>query len=107
MGFPMQWIEESNRIFLLDDRKQTAAEITFPTGDGADVVIDHTYVDPALRGQGIAGSLMERTVALLRRTGRKARPVCPYAVTWFEKHPDCANVLVGGNGPEDATGVNE
>lgn len=64
------------------------AEITFPERGEGIVTIDHTFVDPALRGQGMAGTLMDACVHELERTERRAHPTCSYAVAWFEKHPE-------------------
>ena len=51
----MEFTVESNRIFYQQEGK-TLAEITFPETAPGVVVIDHTWVDPSLRGQGAAGS---------------------------------------------------
>ena len=57
------------------------------------VEINHTFVDESLRGQGIAGELMGRSVASIAASGFYARPTCSYAVSWFEKHPEHAGLL--------------
>jgi len=89
----MEFIKESNRLYLPDEDGKTVALVEFPPlGEGL-VEITRTYVDPSLRGQGIAGTLMEQTALLLRQSGRRARPRCSYAVRWFEEHPEYADVL--------------
>ena len=50
----MEFIYEANRIYINDEEGKMIAEITFPLVD-----IDHTYVSNVLRGQGIAGKVME------------------------------------------------
>lgn len=85
-----------NEVVYLDDAGTKLAEVTFPPAAEAvaDVVdINHTFVDPSLRGRGVAGELMSRAAASIRETGRRARPTCSYAVKWFEKHPDERDVL--------------
>ena len=67
----------------------------FPEGEDGTVAITRTFVDEALRGQGMAGQLMQRAAEHLRAGGKKAVPVCSYAVAWFEKHPEYADVLAG------------
>ena len=47
----------------------------------------------ALRGQGVAGQLMEAAVDQIRSEGLKARPICSYAAKWFEKHPEQGDLL--------------
>mgnify|MGYP003286029979 FL=1 len=51
-----------NRIALLDGGGRAIAEITFPDIDEDTVDINHTFVDESLRGQGMAGKLMEAAV---------------------------------------------
>lgn len=71
-------------------------EIDFPVCEAETVVINHTWVDPSLRGQGVAGQLVKRTADTLRATGRKARVTCSYARLWFERHPEAADLLADG-----------
>ncbi len=69
------------------------AEVAYPpTGIGT-VDICRTHVDDALRGQGMAGQLMERAAHELRKTNRTATATCSYAIKWFEQHPDYADIL--------------
>ena len=91
----MTFTTEENRIFYAEDGK-TLAEVTFPVCGPETVVIDHTWVDSSLRGQGVAGQLVRRAAGALRSTGRKARVTCSYARDWFVRHPEEADVLVGG-----------
>lgn len=91
----MPFIHEQNRIYYEQDGRMLA-EITFPAflERGENIVnIDHTFVDEILRGQGVAGQLMERTVASLRQTQRKALVTCSYARKWFTQHEDAQDVL--------------
>ena len=46
---------------------------------GETLVIVHVGVNPALRGQGIAGELVERAVAFAESRGAKVLPLCSYA----------------------------
>ena len=92
--FTMEFQYEDNRIFLPDGKGGVLAEITFPVGADGVPVIDHTFVDNSLRGQGVAGKLMEAAVAALRQSGRQAHATCSYAVSWRDKHPEAADVLL-------------
>lgn len=84
-----------NKIVLVKEDGSTAAEVDFPDAnkDGTVVDVCHTYVDNSLRGQGIAGILMEKLTEELKRTGRKAKLSCSYAVKWFEKHDEEQELL--------------
>lgn len=88
----MPFVTESNRIYY-EQEGRTLAEITFPALDDTTVNIDHTFVDECLRGQGVAGRLMELAASELERTGRKAVATCSYARRWLENHPDQAEKL--------------
>ncbi len=81
-----------NRIDYKENGK-VLAEVDFPAV-GLDVVcICHTYVDDALRGQGIADRLLDLAANELRKSNRKAVPKCSYAAKWFQLHPEYSDVL--------------
>lgn len=88
----MSFVVLENTIVYKEDGK-VLAEVAFPPIGIGTVDICHTLVDDALRGQGMAGQLMERAAKELRKTKRKAVPTCSYAVKWFDEHPDFADVL--------------
>src|SRR3954452_18606946 len=57
------------------------------------VVLFHTEVPQEFSGQGIASQLARGTFELLRKTGRKAVPKCPF-MSWFViAHPEYASVV--------------
>ena len=82
----MEFKVNPNSIVYGDDSRELA-RITYPQVKDGVVDIDHTFVDEELRGQGMAGQLMERFLQELRTSGRKAIASCSYAAKWFEKHP--------------------
>jgi predicted GNAT family acetyltransferase len=57
------------------------------------LLLTHVEADPALRGSGAAGRLMQAIVAHARAEGFKLAPRCSYAVIWFKRHPEAADVL--------------
>lgn len=87
-----EFCKEPDRIFATDETGKLLAEVTFPEREGV-AVINHTFVDGSLRGQGVAGQLLRAVADTLRREGRKARPTCSYAVHWFETHPEEKDLL--------------
>lgn len=94
----MHAVEYSDRVEFISDESEGAAgeilaEVTFPTVEPGIADINHTFVDPSLRGQGVAGELLNRAVAIIERDGKRARATCPYAIHWFEKHPERADLL--------------
>lgn len=82
----MDFKHNENQIALYSEIGDLLAEITFPYVDENTVDVNHTFVDASLRGQGIAGKLMQELVDELEKRGLKAVPTCSYAQGWFEKH---------------------
>jgi predicted GNAT family acetyltransferase len=78
---------EKGRIFSVENN-ELMAETTFEYLDSGEVNIDRTYVNPVLRGQGIAGKMMEVVAAYLRKEGLKATATCSFANAWLQKNKD-------------------
>lgn len=89
----MGFIYRSNQIALYDAEQKLIAEVTFPDVDDDTVNIDRTFVDDSLRGQGVAGKLMEAAAQELRTRNKKADLTCTYARGWFAKHPEYNDVV--------------
>lgn len=89
----MELISEENRIYWKNEAGETVAFITFPEISEGLVEINHTFVDDSLRGQGVAGRLMNAAADQIRSQGKKAVATCSYAVGWFEKHPEYTDIL--------------
>lgn len=90
----MNYITETDRIYANDSAGKTIAEVTFPTKDGIST-IDHTFVDESIRGQGIAGELVKLAAEKIMSDGGKIAATCPYAVVWFQRHPEYPVVCSG------------
>jgi hypothetical protein len=56
-------------------------------------IADHTFVPPAMRGQGVAQLLVEALVADARAQGFKIVPQCSYVEALFRRHPEWADLL--------------
>lgn len=69
------------------------AEMTFTRVGAAQLIIDHTGVPDAFRGQGVGLRLVSRAVEDARAAGRKIIPLCPFAAAQFRRHPEWADVL--------------
>lgn len=82
-----------NKVEYLDEDQEMKGKVTFPSVDQDTVDIDHTFVDPSLRGMGMAGKLMEAAAGEIRRQGKKAVITCSYAVKWFESHQEYQDIL--------------
>lgn len=89
----MEFRKRFDRIWLEDETGREIAFVSFPARDTRTVTIASTVVDDSLRGQGIAGALLDALAQDLRASRRKAVPVCSYAVKWFQRHPEQADLL--------------
>ena len=88
----MEFQHERERICALDEQGKLVAEVTFPVSEGV-ADIDHTFVDQSLRGQGVAGQLLDAAVRQIRMEGLRAKATCSYAAKWFKEHPDQSDLL--------------
>lgn len=69
------------------------AEMTFTRVGEHQIIIDHTEVPDAFRGQGIGAKLVTRAVEDARSAGKTIIPLCPFAAAQFRRHPEWADVL--------------
>ena len=83
----MEFISESGRIYAENDNGEVVAEITYTVNDGI-ATINHTFTDDSLRGQRIAGKLVQTAAEQIIKNGYKLRATCSYAVSWLNKHPE-------------------
>ena len=58
----------------------------------ARILVDHTHVDPALRGHGIARQLLDAAVAWARQTNTKISASCSYVVVQFARDASLRDV---------------
>lgn len=84
----MNWNFENGRIYSVDEKGELMAETTYVLKENKEVDIDHTYVNPVLRGQGVASKMMEVVAEYLREKGLKATASCSYANNWLQKNKD-------------------
>ncbi|MBD5236258.1 MAG: N-acetyltransferase [Bacteroidales bacterium] len=90
----MEFTTEKDRIYAEDASGKVIAEVTFPTENGV-AVIDHTFVDPSLRGGGVAGKLVKSAADKIIADGNKLSATCSYAVAWLQRHPEYPTVPSG------------
>ena len=56
--------------------------------DGDRLLLLHTEVPEAFRGQGVGAQLVEASLARARADHLTIVPWCPYARRWLKEHPD-------------------
>jgi Predicted acetyltransferase len=88
----MEMKHEDGR-FYFEDNDKSIGEITYSHVEDGVISLDHTYVDDAYRGQGIAGKLFNAAVDYADLKSLKIVPVCPYAKAAFERKPEIRFLL--------------
>ena len=81
----MEFIHEGKAFRHYNAAGEMDAEITYvPKGEGV-IEANHTFVDPSIRGQGVAHQLVDQLADFARTENLKIYPTCPYVVALFEK----------------------
>ena len=55
--------------------------------------LDHTEVDKALAGQGVASEMTEKVLMEIELRGLKVIPACSYIEKYINKHPEWKSIL--------------
>jgi predicted GNAT family acetyltransferase len=58
--------------------------------NGQRLVLVHTEVPDALEGRGLGGRLVTAAIERAERDGLTIVPLCPFARSWLERHPEVA-----------------
>ena len=98
----MDWKYKNGRIYSVDEKNELLAEATFVHIANGEVNVDHTYVNPMLRGQGIAGKMMEIVAEYFRKESLKATATCSYANTWLRKHKEAYSDIISADIEDEA-----
>ena len=84
---------DSHRFELLVDGEVAGLAMYRRRGEDI-IVVTHSEVKPAFRGQGIGNELARRTLELIRSRGQKVVPVCPFFARYVEEHPEYDDIVV-------------
>ena len=68
------------------------AELMYRTRAGR-LVLVHTEVPEALGGRGLGGELVRAAIRKATAEGMTLVPLCPFARSWLERHPDEAKAV--------------
>ena len=82
----MDWIYDYRSIYSNNENGELIAEVTFDYKNDDIINIEHTYVNPELRGKGIAGELIKTVLNYAREKGLKVTASCSYANLWIKKN---------------------
>ena len=82
----MEFTKTNNGFVKYDENGRVIAEITYATTSNPNVVLaDHTFVDSSLRGQGVAGKLLDVLVKDMADQNKKIKASCSYVVKKFQE----------------------
>ena len=94
-AFPIEHKEmEAGGEFIIQKDGERIAELTYGLSPKKVMSIDHTWVRPDLRAQGIARKLVDASVQWARSAGVRVRPVCSYARVVLSRDKSAADILV-------------
>ena len=68
------------------DNGDELAEMTFSRTNEHLIMIDHTYVPPPARGEGLGEALAKRAVEDARANDWQIYPVCPFFKAQAQRH---------------------
>ncbi|MBR0554770.1 N-acetyltransferase [Ciceribacter sp. L1K23] len=69
------------------------AKLTYSRASPSLIIVDHTEVPDAMRGQGIGQKLAAHAVEAARLGGWKIVPLCPFFRSQVERHPEWRDVI--------------
>ena len=84
----------SHGEFFVEREGRRVAELTYSLS-GERAVVAHTWVDPTLRGAGMAPALVDAAAQWARDEHVKIVPVCSYVRAVFDRNPAYADVRKG------------
>ena len=82
--------ELSRYELVIDSRVVGVADYAIA---GPVVHFPHTEIDPPLRGQGLAATLVKAALDDVRAAGRRVVPQCWYVAEFIDEHPEYRDLL--------------
>jgi predicted GNAT family acetyltransferase len=78
--------------FFIEEGGTRVAAMTYRRMGASRILIDHTEVDPLLRGRGMARILLDAAVAWARQTGTRIEASCSYVLVQFARDASLQDV---------------
>lgn len=92
----LTWNVEDQGMYGRDADGKVLVKGTWVIDEQGAYVVDHTFVDESLRGQGMAGKLMTKIADHFRAIGVQTSGSCSYAKAWYEKNKDAYKDILKG-----------
>ena len=87
MATELTQVPSQNRFLFTRDGVQVGHVDYLMRGNAIHIL--HTEIDPALRGQGLGGQLVQSVLEKIRtETDLKVVAICPFTAHWLESHPE-------------------
>ncbi|MCF7926880.1 MAG: N-acetyltransferase [Candidatus Izimaplasma sp.] len=86
-------IKKGTNRFYITDGNQELGEITYIFQEDDVINVNHTFVDPSLRGQGMASKLLNKIIKMARKDNLKVIPTCSYAVAKLTRSDKYNDIL--------------
>ena len=86
--------QDTKGYFVASDSEHEAGRITYTFAGNSKIIIDHTEVSDAYRGQNIGKRILMEIVEYARENKIKIIPLCPFAKAIFEKVESIRDVFV-------------
>ncbi|GAB5539494.1 MAG: GNAT family N-acetyltransferase [Salibacteraceae bacterium] len=85
--------EGAKGLFELYDGDRCVARMTYSRMDPNNIIVDHTAVDPIVKGTGTGKQIVQYLVEWARENDQKVLPLCPFAKATLDKNPPWQDVL--------------
>lgn len=85
--------EHAKGVIKMKREDTVVARMTFSRIDPNNIIVDHTAVDPKLKGTGTGKALVMHLVEWARANDQKVLPLCPFAKAIIERHPETHDIL--------------
>jgi predicted GNAT family acetyltransferase len=86
-------IKHALNMVYMGDEASPIAKLVWKPLEGDVILATETFVDPSLRGQGVAKKLLDETVSYARQNGLKIKPKCSYVVIAFERYKEYQDII--------------
>ena len=80
-------------FFFVGEENNRSAEMTYTMSSPNQMIIEHTEVSDALRGQNVGYKLVDAAVEYARANDIRIIPLCPFARAVFKKKTELQDVL--------------